>query len=72
MTTFADRINPELKKQILEQRAEQLIVEGYQNELARDQFTAIGDEAQAAQHEANLTVIGDALTVVEEQIGTLD
>jgi hypothetical protein len=72
MTTFADRINPELKKQILEERAEQLIVEGYQNELARDQFTAIGDQEQAAQHEANLTVIVDALTVVEEQIGTLD
>ena len=71
MTTFADRINPEVKKQILEQRAEQLIVEGYQNELARDQFTAIGDVEQAAQHEANLLVIVDALTVVEAQIATL-
>lgn len=70
--SFADRINPDLKRQILEERAQALIVEGYQNELARDQFVAIGDEAQAAQHEANLTVIGDALTVVEEQIATLD
>ena len=69
--SFADRINPEVKKQILEQRAEQLIVEGYQNELARDQFTAIGDVEQAAQHEANLVVIVEALTVVEEQIATL-
>ena len=66
--SFADRINPEVKKQILEQRAEQLIVEGYQNELARDQFVAIGDTEQAAQHEANLVVIVDALTVVEAQI----
>lgn len=69
--SFADRINPEVKKQILEQRAEQLIVEGYQNELARDQFVAIGDTEQAAQHEANLVVIVDALTVVEEQIASL-
>ena len=66
--SFADRINPEVKKQILEQRAEQLIVEGYQNELARDQFVAIGDTEQAAQHEANLLVIVDALGVVEAQI----
>ena len=72
MTTFADRINPDLKRQILQERVEQLIVEGYQNELARDQFVAIGDAEQAAQHEANLVVIVDALTVVEEQIATLD
>jgi len=32
----------------------------------------IGDKEQAAQHEANLTVIVEALAVVEEQIGTLD
>ena len=68
MSTFADRINPDLKKQILEQRVEQLVVEGYQNELARDQFLAIGDTEQAAQHEANLTVIETALAVVEQQI----
>ena len=69
--SFADRINPEVKKQILEQRAEQLIVEGYQNELARDQFIAIGDLEQAAQHEANLTIIVEALNVVEEQTTNL-
>ena len=68
MSTFADRINPDLKKQILEQRVEQLVVEGYQNELARDQFLAIGDTEQAAQHEANLTVIAEALAVVEAQL----
>ena len=66
--SFANRINPELKRQILEERAQQLIVEGFQNELARDQFTAIGDTTQAEQHEANLVTIENALAVVEQQI----
>lgn len=68
MTSFADRINPDLKRQILEQRVEQLVVEGYQNELARDQFLAIGDTDQATQHEANIAVIVEALAVVETQL----
>lgn len=68
MSTFADRINPDLRRQILEERQQALIVEGYQNELARDQFLAIGDTDQAAQHEANLAVIAEALAVVEAQL----
>lgn len=68
MTNFSELINPELKRQILEERKQSLIVEGFQNQLARDQFLAIGDNENAAQHEANVVTIAQALAVVEQQL----
>lgn len=70
--SFADRINPEVKRQILEERASALIIEGYQNELVRDTLTAVGDDEQAATHTENIVKIEAALEVVEAQILALD
>lgn len=72
---FAQFVPVDVQRQALEADRQRFIAEGYDNQRARDRIVAIdpvGFAEQIAQFEANMAVIAQALTAVDNQIAALD
>ncbi|NBS62576.1 MAG: hypothetical protein EBT26_11185 [Microbacteriaceae bacterium] len=64
-------VSTEYKLQILNQRLEQLNVEGWHNEEARTVASALGNSEEVARLTDNIETIKTAITAVKEQITAL-
>ena len=64
-------VSNEYKLQTLQQRLEQLNVEGWHNEEAKTVANAIGNTEEADRLTANIEIIKNAITVVQQQIDDL-
>jgi hypothetical protein len=65
------QVSNEYKLQALNQRLEALNVEGWHNEEAKTLATALGNIEEADRLTANIEVIKNAITVVQQQIDVL-
>ena len=66
--TFANQIDPALKEQILTERRNALIIEGYGHELNRATAEAIGDEVQVQAADDAIAIIETAIAIVDGQL----
>ena len=64
-------VSNEYKLQTLQQRIEQLNVEGWHNEEALTLATALGNTEETERLTANIVVIKNAIVVVQQQIDDL-
>jgi len=64
-------VSNEYKLQTLNTRLEQLNVEGWHNEEAKTVATALGNTEEVERLTANITIIKNAITVVQTQIDNL-
>ena len=64
-------VSNEYKLSTLQQRLEQLNVEGWHNEEAKTVATAIGNIEEVERLTANIEIIKNAITVVQAQIDDL-
>jgi len=64
-------VSNEYKLQTLNTRLEQLNVEGWHNEEAKTVATALGNSEEVERLTANITIIKNAITVVQTQIDNL-
>jgi hypothetical protein len=64
-------VSTEYKLQTLQQRLEALNVEGWHNEEAKTLATAIGNTEETERLTANIEIIKNAITVVQQQIDDL-
>jgi hypothetical protein len=64
-------VSNEYKLQTLQQRLEALNVEGWHNEEAKTVANAIGNTEEAERLTANIEIIKNAITVVQQQIDDL-
>ena len=64
-------VSTEYKLQVLNQRLEQLNVEGWHNEEARTVATALGNNEEVTRLTDNIETIKTAITAVKEQITAL-
>lgn len=64
-------VSNEYKLQALQQRLEALNVEGWHNEEAKTLNTALGNTEEVERLTANIVIIKNAITVVQQQIDDL-
>jgi hypothetical protein len=64
-------VSNEYKLQTLQQRLEQLNVEGWHNEEAKTVANAIGNTEEVERLTANIEIIKNAIVVVQQQIDDL-
>jgi len=64
-------VSTEYKLQTLQQRLEQLNVEGWHNEEAKTVATALGNSEEVARLTANIEIIKTAIVAVQAQIDVL-
>jgi len=64
-------VSTEYKLQVLNQRLDQLNVEGWHNEEARTVATALGNSEEVTRLTDNIETIKTAITAVKEQITAL-
>jgi hypothetical protein len=64
-------VSIEYKLQTLQQRLEQLNVEGWHNEEAKTVATALGNTEEVERLTANIVIIKNAIVVVQQQIDDL-
>ena len=64
-------VSNEYKLSTLQQRLEQLNVEGWHNEEAKTVATAIGNTEEVERLTANIEIIKNAITAVQTQIDDL-
>jgi len=64
-------VSNEYKLQTLQQRLEQLNVEGWHNEEAKTVANALGNSEEAERLTANIVVIKTAIVAVQAQIDVL-
>lgn len=63
-------IDPEVKAQLLQQRIDQLNLEGYQHELNAKTGEALGDQAMIDQAQSAIAIIETAITVAQSELGS--
>ena len=69
---FAALIPVDVQRQTLEADRQRFIVEGYDNQRARDRVAAIAvDAPEVAQFEANMNVLADAIARIDQQLAAL-
>ena len=64
-------VSNEYKLQTLNTRLEQLNVEGWHNEEAKTVANALGNSEEVERLTANIEIIKNAITVVQQQIDDL-
>jgi hypothetical protein len=64
-------VSNEYKLQTLQQRLEQLNVEGWHNEEAKTVATALGNTEEVERLTANIEIIKNAIVAVQQQIDDL-
>ena len=64
-------VSNEYKLQTLQQRLEQLNVEGWHNEEAETVANALGNSEEVERLTANIVIIKNAIVVVQQQIDDL-
>jgi hypothetical protein len=64
-------VSTEYKLQTLQQRLEQLNVEGWHNEEAKTVATALGNTEEVERLTANIEIIKNAIVAVQAQIDDL-
>jgi len=64
-------VSTEYKLQTLQQRLEQLNVEGWHNEEAKTVANALGNSEEVARLTANIEIIKTAIVAVQAQIDVL-
>ena len=64
-------VSTEYKLQVLNQRLEQLNVEGWHNEEAKVIAVATGNDEETARLENNIQIIKTAIAAVQQQITDL-
>jgi hypothetical protein len=65
------QVSTEYKLQTLQQRLEQLNVEGWHNEEAKTVANALGNSEEVERLSANIVVIKTAIVAVQAQIDVL-
>ena len=69
---FAALIPVDVQRATLEADRQRFIVEGYDNQRARDRVAAIAADApEVAQFEANMNVLADAIARIDQQLAAL-
>ena len=69
---FAALIPVDVQRATLEADRQRFIVEGYDNQRARDRVAAIAvDAPEVAQFEANMNVLADAIARIDQQLAAL-
>lgn len=69
---FAALIPVDVQRATLEADRQRFIIEGYDNQRARDRVAAIAvDAPEVAQFEANMNVLADAIARIDQQLAAL-
>jgi hypothetical protein len=70
---FAALIPVDVQRATLEADRQRFIVEGYDNQRARDRVAAVDANApEIAQLEANMNILANAITAIDEQLTQLN
>jgi hypothetical protein len=68
---FASMLSNEQKRQLIENRIQQFVVEGYQYTLNKQTAERIGSEQQLETANKNLAVLEEAIRVHKEELDKL-